>query len=468
VVPAERNHYGGRAHSRTRMHEFGSSGVRGVAYDGLAPADALAIAQATGAKLAPERMAIARDTRLTGETFADAVASGLTSVGVDVDRLGVAPTPALQVYCEDEGVPAVMVTASHNPPEYNGLKLVGADGVELTRDVLDDVEAAIAAGVEPGDWEDTGQVRHVEGVNRRYREQLVAAVDAAAIAAADLTVAIDPGHGAGALTSPDIFRELGCRVLTINAQPDGRFPGRDPEPVESTLGDLQRLVETSEADLGIAHDGDADRAIFVDETGDLLPGGATLAALADAVVETGDVVVSAANASQRLVDVCETAGATLERTRIGSTYLITAIRERQAAGEQVPIAGEDNGGVLFPDYRITRDGAYTAARFCELLAEHTASEAVAPYDGYTTVRRDLSYADEAERAAMLDAIREAAAEADVPRDETDGIRLDYDDGWVLARPSGTEPVVRVYAESTDAERANELADWLAEVARDAA
>ncbi|MFB6311250.1 MAG: phosphoglucosamine mutase, partial [Salinirussus sp.] len=205
------------------MHEFGSSGVRGVAYADLSPTDVLELAQAVGRTLEPDRVAIAQDTRLTGSTFGDAVTSGLTSVGVSVDRLGIVPTPALQAYCAAQSVAGVMVTASHNPPEYNGLKLIGTDGVELTRNVLDDVEAAAARGVSPVDWARSGDSRHVEGVLSRYREQLLESVDRGAIADADLTVVIDPGHGAGSESNPAIFRELGCRVLTVNAQPDGRF-----------------------------------------------------------------------------------------------------------------------------------------------------------------------------------------------------------------------------------------------------
>ncbi len=443
------------------MNGFGSSGVRGVAYAELSPADALTIADAAAAVLDPTRMAIARDTRLTGEAFADAVASGLASAGVDVDRLGVLPTPGLQVYCEGEGVPGVMVTASHNPPEYNGIKLVGADGVELDRETLDQIEAAIAGPTNPAAWDETGRVRRIESAARRYREQLLAAVDRAAIAEAGLTVAIDPGHGAGALTSPELFRELGCTVHTINAQPDGRFPGRNPEPVAENLPELRRLVRTTDADLGIAHDGDADRAIFVDETGAHVEGGAALAALAAAELEAGDVVVSAVNATQRLVDVCETAGASLRLTPIGSTNIIGTIRDRQAAGDHVPVAGEGNGGILFPDYRIARDGAYTAARFLELVADRPASEVLAPYDGYANVRRDVPYETNAQLEEMLAAIEQAAADADADLDRTDGARLDYGDAWVLARPSGTEPVVRVYAEARGENRANELADWLA-------
>ena len=439
------------------MELFGSSGVRARALAELTPADALGVAQAAGRVFDAARVAVARDTRTTGSLFVDSVAAGLASVGSDVDRLGVVPTPALQAYCEREGVPGVMVTASHNPPEYNGIKLVGATGVELTRDRLEAVEARVGDTPLAG-WEAAGETRAVEGVARQYREGVVETVDRERIADADLSVALDPGHGAGAVTSPRLFRELGCEVLTVNAQPDGRFPGRDPEPVAANLGDLRRLVRTTDADLGIAHDGDADRAIFVDERGEMVAGDASLAALAAAELGEGDVVVSAVNASQRLVDVAEAAGARLRTTPIGSTHIITAIRDIAAGGGSVPVAGEGNGGILFPEYRVARDGAYTAARFLELVAERPASRVVADYDGYHNVREKVAYEGEEERAVLLEAVETVAGEADADLDTTDGYRLEFSDGWVLARPSGTEPVVRVYAEARDPGRARELAD----------
>jgi len=439
------------------MKVFGSSGVRGLANDELTPGFALQVATAAGDVFGADRVAVARDTRGTGEMFVDAVSSGLASVGADVDRLGIVPTPGLQAYCEREGVPGVVVTASHNPPAYNGIKLVGSDGTELTRDRLDTVEERLDSESTRADWHQVGTGRRVESARRHYREQLLAAVDREAIANADLTVALDPGHGAGALTSPALFRELGCSVLSVNAQPDGRFPGRDPEPVAETLGDLRRLVETTDADLGVAHDGDADRAIFVDETGSVVEGDAALAALAAAELDAGDVVVSAVNASQRLVDVADAAGADLHLTAIGSTNLITAIRDLQADRYRVPIAGEGNGGIMFPDYRVSRDGAYTAARFCELLLDRSASEIAAAHGGYHNVRRKVGYDDEGERAAMLSAVGAFASSADAAVDTTDGYRLDYGDAWVLARPSGTEPVVRVYAEAREGDRAEDLA-----------
>jgi phosphomannomutase/phosphoglucomutase len=453
------------------MELFGSSGVRGVVDDDLGPGFVLRVAAAAGSFWGVERAAVARDTRHTGSMLASAAAAGLAGAGADVDRLGVAPTPAVQVHCEREGVPALVVTASHNPPEYNGVKLVGADGVELQRSALEAVEERVLAddGADDGaaTWDETGQVRSVEGVCERYREQLLAAADREAVADADLTVALDPGHGAGALTSPEFFRELGCEVVTVHAQPDGRFPGREPEPVAANLGDLRDLVVAADADVGIAHDGDADRAIFVDETGAHVEGDATLAALAAAELAAGDTAVSAVNVSQRLVDVCDDVGATLELTPIGSTYIITAVRELQADDARVAVAGEGNGGIFFPDYRLARDGAYTATRLLELLGDRTVSELVAPYGGYHNVRTNVEYGTEAEREAMLWAARELADEADADLTTTDGYRLDHGDAWVLVRPSGTEPLVRVYAEATDRGRAEELATDAERALRDA-
>jgi phosphomannomutase/phosphoglucomutase len=441
------------------MKVFGSSGVRGVANEELTPAFVHRIALAAGTVWTADAAAVARDTRTTGRMLADSAAAGLAATGLDVHRLGIIPTPGAQAYAEREGVPVVMVTASHNPPEYNGVKLVGADGVELSRDALERVEERLLAEqFDTVPWDETGRTVTVDSARRRYVDELLAAVDRETIADADLTVALDPGHGAGSLTSPTFFRKLGCRVVTVNAQPDGHFPGRDPEPVPGNLEDLGDLVRATGADVGVAHDGDADRAIFFDEHGEYIEGDATLAALAAADLEPGDTTVSAVNVSQRLVDVAEANEAALDLTPIGSTNIITRIRELDREAEHVPVAGEGNGGVLFPDYRLARDGAYTAARFLELLVDAAASEIVAPYDGYENVRVNLEYDSEQEREAMLAAAEQYAEAADAQPTTIDGYRLDYGDAWVLVRPSGTEPVVRVYAEARGPDRAAALAE----------
>ena len=443
------------------MELFGSSGIRGVALRYLTPELVLNIAKAAGTTWDADRVAVARDTRTTGELFANATASGLAAVGCDVDRLGVVPTPAVGYYCESTGIPCVLVTASHNPPEFNGVKLVGDDGVELSVDVLERIERRVLDDdYDHTDWRGAGTTTRVEGVVDDYADQLIDAVDRESIADAGLTVAVDPGHGAASVSSPRIYRELGCDVLTVNATPDGHFPGRDSEPVPENLTALSRLVATSDADVGIAHDGDADRAVFVDETGSVVDGDTSFAALADDALKPGDAVVSAVNVSQRLVDVCADNDADLELTPIGATNIITRTRELYEENVHVPIAGEGNGGVFFPPYRLSRDGAYIGAKFLELLAasDEPVSDVVAPYADYHFVRVNVEYDDADEREEMLSAARAYVETSAATPNTTDGYRLDYGDAWVLVRPSGTEPKIRVYAESADADRAERLAE----------
>ncbi len=441
------------------MEVFGSSGTRGIVNESLTPSFAMEVAQAAGSVWDDDRVGIARDTRVTGEMIADAVASGLASVGTDIDRLGVAPTPAAQAYAERAGIPVVIVTASHNPPEFNGIKLVGSDGVGLSVDELERIEEVfLADDSNTTAWNEVGQSRRVETANDDYLDELLDVVDVDRIAGANLTVALDPGHGAAALTSPEFFRTLGCDVVTVNAQPDGHFPGRNPEPIPENLADLGRLVRATDADLGIAHDGDGDRAVFFDETGEYMEGDATLAALVASELDPGETTVSAVNVSQRLVDAVSAADAELELTPIGSTYIVSRIRELQEQGVSVPVAGEGNGGLFFPRYRLARDGAFTAARFLELVASRNASEIVAPYSGYHNVRVNLQYEDRTERDAMLDAAAEWAQDVDAELSTQDGVRLDYGDAWVLTRPSGTEPLIRLYAEAGSEQRAQELVD----------
>ncbi len=443
------------------MNIFGSSGVRGVVGERMTPSFVERLAATAGTVLDAEAVALARDTRTTGEMFVDAAASGLASVGCSVYRLGIVPTPGAQAFAERNEIPTMMITASHNPPQYNGIKLIGENGVELTEQALERIESRFAEDrIDVVEYANVGTSHWVDNARETYVEELLEQLKVlglhGSIEAAELTVVLDPGHGAGCLTSPRFFRELGCRVITLNAQPDGRFPGRDPEPVAENLADLRRLVRTSGADLGIAHDGDADRAIFVDENGAHIDGDASFAALTANELSAGDVAVSAVNVSQRVVDVVTESDATLELTPIGSTHLITRIEALRNENVQVPIAGEGNGGILFPNYRIARDGAYTAARFLALLTERPASEIVAKYSGYKMVRENVEYANADERRVMLNAAKSYAETADAELTTLDGYRLDYGDAWVLVRPSGTEPLIRLYAEARNRDRAETL------------
>lgn len=433
------------------MELFGSSGVRGIVGASMGPELVVTIAKAAGTVWDADRAVLGRDTRPSGQMLAAAAASGLASVGVDVVDVGVTPTPNVVRLAEAWAIPGLIITASHNPARFNGVKLVGAAGRELSVDALERVEACIDHDTaRPADHATVGQITTRTGVNEAYIAAVRQAVDAEAIAAAELHVVIDPGDGAGSLTTPQLFRSLGCEVTTVNATTDGTFPARPPEPVPQHLTLLQETVRAADADLGIAHDGDADRAVFVDETGHPIAGEASLAALAAAELDAGATMVAAIDSSQRLVDVVEEAGARLELTPIGASHLITAIERLQAAGAAIPIAGEGNGGVFFPPYRVVRDGAYTAARFAALLAETSASAVVAPHQGYHTARANITVGDDRERARI-----QARADRYLRRrggaiTDIDGTRVDLDEGWILVRPSGTEPLVRIVAEAASA------------------
>jgi phosphomannomutase/phosphoglucomutase len=444
------------------MELFGSSGVRGVVGERLTPTFVTRVAAAAADALGSERWALARDERTSGPALTDAAAAGLAGAGADVDRLGAVPTPGVGYYAESERIPALVITASHNPPEFNGVKLLGPDGGGLEPAALDAVEAAIE-GPDYAAWDAVGRSRTIDDAPARYRRALVAGLDAEKIEGARLTVALDPGHGVGTRVTPELLGDLGCTVRTVNAQPDGRFPGRESEPVAKNLGDLRRLVRASDADVGIAHDGDADRAVFVDGEGELIDPAASLAAFAAADLKTGDALVTAVTASQRVVDVCEDARADLDLTPIGATHIAGRVRELRSAGRRVPVAGEGNGGVYFPERVMARDGAYAAGRFLELLADAGSARAVvAPHDGYVTVRGSVPYDDDAEREAMLDAVERKVADVEGEITTIDGHRVDFGDAWVLVRPSGTEPLVRVYAEARERERAESLLEeWLA-------
>jgi len=442
------------------MKLFGSSGVRGVVGERITPPFVARVAAAAAGALGAERWALARDERTSGPALADAAAAGLTGAGAEVDRLGSLPTPGAGRYAEAEGIPALVITASHNPPEFNGVKLLGPDGGGLEPAALDAVEGALE-DPDYAAWDGMGRGTELPDAAARYRRTIREELDAEAIAAADLTVALDPGHGAGTEVTPDLLRELGCRVRTVNAQPDGRFPGRESEPVAENLTDLRRLVRASDADVGIAHDGDADRAVFVDESGDSIDPAASLAAFAAAELDRGDALVTAVTASQRVVDACEDARAELELTPIGATHIAGRVRELRSEGVRVPVAGEGNGGVFFPEVSMTRDGAYAAGKFLELVADAgSARAAVADHDGYATVRESVAYADESEKEAMLERVAERVEGIEGEVTTIDGHRIDFGDAWVLVRPSGTEPVIRVYAEARERERADGLlCEW---------
>ncbi len=428
---------------------FGTDGVRGIANEELTVEMALNLGRVMGTYKGG-RIAVAMDTRLSSPMLKSAVIAGLTSVGADVVDLGIAPTPALQYYvkCRGEVRGGIAVTASHNPREYNGIKFVQEDGREFTRDMDEECERIYKSkAFKLASWNEVGQVYYDE-YRRMYLDGILGKVDVDAISGKRFKVVIDCGNGAACVTSPQLLKELGCNVISINSHPDGRFPARNPEPVEENLSLLKRVVKETKADLGIAHDGDADRATFVDEKGRFVSEDVILALMAKYYVEKngGGKVVTPVSSSRCVEDVVREAGGEVIYTPVGSPVVAETMLKVNAV-----FGGEGNGGLIFPEHLLARDGAMSFSRILELMAleNKPISELVKDIPKYHMIKAKMPCRD---KLKLLEGLKEMFPEANF----TDGARIDYEDGWLLIRPSGTEPIVRIFAEAKTKKRANEL------------
>ncbi len=434
---------------------FGTNGVRGVANKELTVEMIARLAAAVGAFLGRE-IAIGRDGRTTSPMFRDAAISGLLSVGCNVHDTGMLPTPALQHAVKHNGLDGgIMITASHNPPEFNGIKVIASDGVEIPREHEAEIEETyFGEGPEPSPWDTIGSIGTLQALEA-YNEAVKSHVDAAAIREAGLKIAIDPGNGVAALTAPEIARDLGCSVYTVNVNVNGRFPGRDSEPRPDNLDGLKRLVRASGADLGIAFDGDGDRSMFVDEKGEVQWGDRSVALLAKDFMakNPGERVVSAVNSSKVLDDVVTAAGGSVVRTKVGSVVI-----SRVMVDQGIMFGGEENGGIMYGPHLQVRDGSMAMALMLEIMAkaEKPLSELFAELPRYHQLKDRVPCPEELKERA-LEALR---GSVDAPEVGTiDGVKLGYEDGsWILFRPSGTEPVFRIYAEAGSPERVAELVD----------
>lgn len=438
------------------MKLFGTNGVRGIANVNMTSGMALDLGRSLGTYMQRHkigsRVAVGRDTRISGDMLKSAAIAGVLSTGLEVVDVGVLPTPALQYYVRQKADAGIMITASHNPREYNGLKIIAGDGTEFSREGEAEVEQIYFSGeFNSGRWDSTGGYYSDGTALRTYMDGIIASVDTAAIRLAALTVVVDPGCGAGCMVTPLLMRELGCRVISLNAQPDGTFPGREPEPTREALTDLIDTVRASGADLGIAHDGDADRSAFVDETGEFLDEEDLLALAAAHVLEhKKGKVVTPVSSSLKVKDVTESLGGELIWTRVGSIDVARKMMETGAV-----FGGEGNGGLIFPEFQYCRDGAMTAAKMVEMLSGGAKLSSLRKgLPKYHNIKTKVKCS---EPAGVVKKLEQSLKGEEV--DTTDGVKLIYPDGWILIRPSGTEPIIRIYAESGNMQRAGELAKY---------
>jgi phosphomannomutase len=437
------------------------SGMRGHVGTDLTPELVARYAAALGAwaaRAGRPLVVLGRDARTSGPMFAHAAAAGLMSVGVDVVDLGMVPTPTVQLAVEHHHAGAgLILTASHNPIEWNALKFVGPDGVFLDADAGAAVRALADAGPSRADWSRIGRVREDPDAVARHLDAILAlpVIDVAAIRARGFHVALDCVRGAGAVAIPPLLERLGVRMTGIHLEPDGRFP-HPPEPVPENLRDLGRLVRESGADLGLAVDPDVDRLALVDETGVAIGEDYTLALAVRAVLSAGGnpkggkpVVVVNLSTSLVVEDAARDFGARFVRAPVGEANVARAIREEGAL-----VGGEGNGGVILPGLHIGRDAPLGVALILHYLAKVGAplSRVIASAPRYTILKAKAPRAQDL--GASFDRMRRRFPDASV--DDRDGLRLAWRDRWLHVRPSGTEPIVRLIAEAPTAADAEQL------------
>jgi phosphomannomutase/phosphoglucomutase len=433
---------------------FGTFGVRRIANTVLTPEFASKIAAAYGTKV-QGTIAIGSDPRTSSEMIKHAVTAGLLSVGCNVVDLGTLPTPAVQYAVRKYYDGGIMVTASHNPPQYNGLKLLDKDGIGTPDDLEEEIEDIYFNDKqERVTWDKIGKAYKADIIDE-YIDEVIKRVDAEKIREAKLKVVLDCGSGAACDTTPYIVRKLGCEITTLNCQPDGAFPGRNPEPTEDNLGDLIDVVKATGADIGIAHDGDADRTICIDEKGQFVFGDKSFALVEKSMLEknNGGKIVTTVATSNAIADIALENNGEIILTKVGDLVVARKLQEVDGL-----FGGEENGGLIFPDFVYGRDSGLATAMLLEILAtcDKPLSQLIEDLPTYYSEKRKIECPDD-KKQAVADGILKDTTEYEV--DTTDGVKVITDEGWVIIRPSGTEPIYRCFSEAKTPEKAAELADW---------
>jgi phosphoglucosamine mutase len=413
------------------MSLFGTSGVRDKA-DALTPELTLAVGKALGSYLGSGKIvAIGHDVRKSSKRILESVVAGLFSSGIKVRELGLATTPTVAWHVRKYHLSTgVVITASHNPPEYNGIKFLDNDGSGYVRAKERQIEDILRSQKFAVDEHAVGEHRDMNAL-RDHIDMIAGSVKLRK----RLKVVVDPANSVGGLVTPRVLRELGCDVVMVNGELDGDFPGRDPEPRNDTLTELKRRVVEENADMGVAHCGDADRCVAVDEQGNFVKLDTLLAILAKyETLRNPGRVVTTFEASMAVDDVVS---GEVMRTPVGDVYVSQELRKGGVFG------GEPCGAFVFPEKYLCPDGPFAAARLAELVSRKSLSSLVSEIPEYPVLREKFPCADKSTTMGRVTAF--AQNEGDV--DTRDGVMVKYAAAVVLVRPSGTEPLLRLRVEA---------------------
>ncbi len=434
---------------------FGTNGIRGVVNKELTPQFLLDIGMAIGTHFNGGSILVACDARTSSQMVKSAIVSSLLASGCSVHDAGTIPTPSLQYAVKIRGFNGgIMLTASHNPAPFNGIKVIGSDGVEVERKTEEGIEQLYAKRkftLKP--WNQVGEEYQFTEALELHKKGVLRHIDPKPIARAKLKVMIDSGNGVGSLITPYLLRDLGCQVYTMNSHLDGTFPGRQPEPTPEALTGLSKAVKAVGADLGIAHDGDADRCIFVDEMGEAYYGDKSFALIADWFLthHPGEKIVATFNCSKAIPDIAARHGGSVIWTKVGAITVSRTILETGAK-----LGGEENGGVFYAPHQPVRDGTMTACLMLQILAERgePLSTLIEELPKYYVHKGRVPCENTLKEKVLTRLLKQTK---NLKIETLDGVKIwPAEDSWILLRPSGTEPVYRLYAESTQPKKAEQL------------
>ncbi len=453
------------------------SGIRGTIGgrpgEGLTPVDIVKFAAAYGTWLARKyenqklRVVTGRDARRSGAMVSNMVINTLRSLGIEVTDIGLATTPTVEIAVTGSGSQGgIIVTASHNPAEWNALKLLGGEGEFLS--AADGMEVLRIAELEDFSFvplDDTGSLVNDDSWGRKHIEKVLQLrlVDMNAIKAADFSVAIDCVNSVGGIIVPDLLRGLGVRnIIELNTVPDGKF-AHNPEPLPQNLTEIAELVKMKGADVGFVVDPDVDRLAIICEDGSMFGEEYTLVAVSDYILnQTPGNTVSNLSSTRALKDVTEKYGRYYFSAAVGEVNVVEEMKKREAI-----IGGEGNGGVIYPEFHYGRDALAGIALFLSHLARSRmkCTSLRKLYPDYVIAKKKMTLPEGADFKYLLDIVRSHFTGHEI--DERDGMRIEHANGWVQIRKSNTEPVIRIYAEGRTAEEAEYLADNVIEIVKKA-
>lgn len=429
---------------------FGTNGVRGIFGQDLNLEFVMKISYALASFFAEGTILVGFDGRLSSPILSRVVTAAVNSRGTDTALGGLVPTPCLQYATKHLGYDGgIMITASHNPPEYNGVKAIAKDGVEISREDELRIEHLFNSENVPP-IQTLGTEVNDDRIISSYLDSVTQVVDSKKISSMGFKVVMDLGNGTQALVAPVLAQRLGCKVLTLNGNVDGHFPGRGSEPTSDNLETLASLVKSSNADLGVAYDGDGDRSIFCDERGQIIGGDKLGALLVDYLLKNGyegTDIVCPVNTSMMVGMVAQSKGSRVIHTKVGSVEVSREMIKRRAL-----LGLEENGGFMNARLNCVRDGALTTLLVLEMLSSQSGKQALSqeilrlPKVFQFKTKFKCGTRDLAEQ--VVNAC--ASHGTNIKIEMIDGVKIWLDEEtWVMVRPSGTEPLIRMYAESTD-------------------